>query len=350
MIKIVLVSACLANAQLQSGVSAETQTLMRRRVGEQDSQGPGEELAQLLLSMNPAVAVKHSYADARPLTRQPNAMTRSTAAIASAVDIVTGWQDKEQAKIVSTLGLKLQHDEEDDPDFLYHGYDGKGLNVKWSSTTQIRDLPALYTMLTGWVAAASDVPHLVTSIDVSDTGIHLYIDLRARGDAGYDLSYATLDDYPMPTERKATDEKAMRTSFAAFYTDELVQWKKGVLALDGADVQSLPTNEQVALLSASPMLIDVMLPLTDAAATAAVQACTETVDVWLKWMTSVTEMGRKIAAGAKQAQTLRRDDTTRLEHVGFMLRKYTPTLGEAAEDLAYASAGPLNEEYTGGFS
>lgn len=99
------------------------------------------------------------------------------------------------------------------------------------------------------------------------------------------------------------------------------------------------------------MLVDLRLPLTDAAAAAAAGACTDAVDRWLGWMGSAEEMKRSLPAGMRQTATYTRDTKVRANHFGFLLQRYMALLGEAdGKDLATADAGPLDEAYVGGGS
>ena len=61
----------------------------------------------------------------------------------------------------------------------------------------------------------------------------------------------------------------------------------------------------MATLGASPMRLDLRLPLTDAAASAASAACERALDAWLGWMRSAADAGRALPAGAKQTQVRR---------------------------------------------
>ena len=93
------------------------------------------------------------------------------------------------------------------------------------------------------------------------------------------------------------------------------------------------------------------LPLTDAAAATASDACAAAVDRWLGWMTGAAEMGRELPAGAKQTATYTRDTKVRANHFGFLLGRYTKLYGvEEGKALATADAGPLDEAYVGGGS
>ena len=61
----------------------------------------------------------------------------------------------------------------------------------------------------------------------------------------------------------------------------------------------------MATLGASPMRLDLRLPLTDASATAASAACERALASWLGWMGSAADAGRALPAGAKQTQVPR---------------------------------------------
>ena len=152
------------------------------------------------------------------------------------------------------------------------------------------------------------VPHLIAACGVSDGGIDLYIDFRPRADGAYDPSIASLSDYPAPETREAFTEGGNRKDFAAaFFTEEAMAWRQSLLSLDGATSAAPLTKEQTASISAGPMLIDLRLPLSDSAATAAADACTQAVDRWLDWMLNAEEMKRGLSAGMRQTATYTRD-------------------------------------------
>ena len=98
-------------------------------------------------------------------------------------------------------------------------------------------------------------------------------------------------------------------------------------------------------------MVDVRLPLDDASATAAADACTAAVDLWLSWMTGAEEMKRSLPAGMRQTATYTRDTKVRANHFGFLIGKYSAIFGDVeGKALAEADAGPLDEAYVGGGS
>lgn len=143
-----------------------------------------------------------------------------------------------------------------------------------------------------------------------------------------------------------------RKDFAsAFYTDEAAAVAAALHALDGAAAAPALSKEQTSAISAGPLLVDLRLPLSDAMATAAADACSAAVDRWLGWMTSAEEMKRGLPAGMRQTATYTRDTKVRANHFGFLLGKYSALYGEVdGKALAETDAGPLDEAYVGGGS
>jgi len=230
-------------------------------------------------------------------------------------------------------------------------YEGPGApNIAWCSGLTMNGAEVARGSITAFCGPLTDVPHLIATCGVSNGGIDLYIDWRPRAESGYDPDIATLADYPDPTTREAFSEGGNRKDFAAaFYTDEVAAWRDSLMAL-GTPNPPL-TKEQIATISAGPLLIDARLPLTDAAATAAAEACVSAVERWLTWMTTADEMKRGLPAGMRQTATYTRDTKVRANHFGFLLGKYIGLFGDAdGKDLASADAGPLDEAYVGGGS
>ena len=85
----------------------------------------------------------------------------------------------------------------------------------------------------------------------------------------------------------------------------------------------------MATLGASPMRLDLRLPLTDASASAASAACERALDAWLGWMGSAADAGRALPAGAKQTQARRIRPyirlTSDLHQTYIRLRRVEPT-------------------------
>jgi len=124
-----------------------------------------------------------------------------------------------------------------------------------------------------------------------------------------------------------------------------------ILAIPGAEAAPAMSMEDTSTVSAGPLLVDVRLPLTDANAQAAADACAAAVDRWLGWMTSANEMKRGLPAGMRQTATYTRDTKVRANHFGFLLKRYISLFGdEDGKALAAADAGPLDEAYVGGGS
>jgi len=279
------------------------------------------------------------------------------------VETVIAWQPAALSKVAEALQLTPKEDYAADCGYdafsigdaagSITSFEGPGApNVAWCSGLLLKGGDTARSALTAFCGPLTDVPHLVASAGVSDGGIDLYIDWRPRADAAYDPAFATLENYPEPTDRNMFAQGSNRKDFAAaFYTEDAAAWRAELLALDGASANEPLSAAAMATLSGGPLLIDMRLPLTEAAAAAASDACAAAVDRWLGWMTSAGEMKRELAAGAKQTATYARDTKVRANHYGFLLKRYTAAYGEAVgASLAAADAGPLDEAYVGGAS
>jgi len=278
-----------------------------------------------------------------------------------AADTVADWQPAMLSKITSTLNLQPKDDPADlgFDAFTIGGssgtvlaYEGPGApNVAWCSGLQMKGSDVARGSITAFCGPLTDVPHLVAMCGVSNGGIDLYIDYRPRADCAYDPACASLAEYPSPETREAFAEGGNRKDFAAaFFTEEAEAAKATLLAVPGATPSSV-TTEEVAAISAGPLLVDLRLPLDDTSAAAAAAACTAACERWLTWMTTAEENKRGLPAGMRQTATYTRDTKVRQQHFGFLLRKYTSIFGAAeAQALTAADAGPLDEAYVGGGS
>ena len=148
------------------------------------------------------------------------------------------------------------------------------------------------------------MPHLIAQCGVSEGAVDLLIDFRVRADCGY-----TPDGvYGEPDSREAFQMGSNRKNYeSAFFGADVVAWRDGLLALPGAQPVNPPSAAEMASLSCGPLRVEVKLPLTEDAATAAAEACEAAVARWLDWMQKATEMKRDLPAGAKQTQTYTRD-------------------------------------------
>jgi len=276
--------------------------------------------------------------------------------VASAADIVTGWQAAALSRVVRDLGLTPN---DYAADFTGVGassgkiesYDGPGApNIAWCSGLTLSGPEISRGSVTAFCGPLTDVPHLIASCSISAGGIDLYIDFRPRAESGYDPACTTLADYPEPTTREAFAEGGNRKDFAAaFFDDEAMAWREGLLAM-GTSAPPL-SKEETSTISAGPMLIDMRLPLSDESAVAAAAACTNAVDRWLYWNLYAEVFKRGLPAGMRQTATYTRDTKVRANHFGFLLGRYIALFGEAdGKVLASEDAGPLDEAYVGGGS
>lgn len=273
----------------------------------------------------------------------------------SAVDTVTGWQSATLSKLVDGVDLK-QKDYAADmgfDSFNINGMSGSILsfeapgksNVAWCSALTMSDGAAnARCSITAWCGPLSDVPHLVASAGVSNGGIDLFIDFRPRAECAYNPT----GEYEEPDTREKFAMSGNRKDFAAaFFTDEMVAWRDALCAMG---IHTPLSAEAMAEQCASPLYLDLRLPLTDDAAAAAAKACEEACMTWLGWMQTSTENKRDLPAGAKQTQVYARDTKVKANLYGVLLSKYTEMYGEEGKGLAAADAGPLDEAYVGGAS
>lgn len=278
--------------------------------------------------------------------------------VGGAASIVTGWQQAALSKIADQCGLTPKDYADDftgvsgSPGKIV-SYEGPGApNVAWCSGLTLSGGEVSRGAVAAFCGPLTDVPHLVVSCGVSDGGVDLYIDYRPRAESGYDPALPTLADYPSPETREAFAEGGNRKDFAeAYFTEEAEAARAALLSIEGAVAAPPLSKEATSALSAGPLLVDLRLPLTDHAASAAAEACSAAVDRWLGWMASAEEMGRGLSAGMRQTATYTRDTKVRANHFGFLLGRYSALFGaEEGKALASADAGPLDEAYVGGGS
>ena len=175
-----------------------------------------------------------------PLTARPHAFdARAASVVASAADLITGWQPAALSKVVSTLALSPKDYAADCgfDSFVVKGSTGKvesfegpgAPNIAWCSGLTLSGPELSRGSVTAFCGPLTDVPHLIASCGISDGGIDLYIDWRPRAEGAYDPAYATLAEYPDPDTREAFAEGGNRKDFAAaFFTDEVVEWRAKV--------------------------------------------------------------------------------------------------------------------------
>lgn len=289
--------------------------------------------------------------------RVPHQPLRSKHITASAADITTSWQPAALSNLVQSLQL------EEKPYAADLGYGSFSIggaaggvqsfeapgkkNVAWCSGLKMSDgAETARASVTTWVGPLSDVPHLVAACGVSNGGIDLLIDFRPRAESGY----TSEDVYEAPDSREKFAMSGNRMDFGkAFFTEEAVAWRASLLALDGA-VHTPRSAEDMATYSSGPLYTSLRLPLTDASASAAANACQQATEQWLMWMQTSTENKRDLPAGAKQTMAYARDTKIRASSYGALLGLYTGLYGEEGKGLAAADAGPLDEAYVGGAS
>ena len=282
----------------------------------------------------------------------------STACMSS--DAASAWLPNSLSSIVDGLGLTEKADYAADlgcSSFNVGGssgsiksYEGPGApNVAWCSGFQLQGPELTHSSITVYCGPLSDVPHLIASSGVSTAGegaVNLFIDFRVRAECGYTPSGV----YEEPTSREAFAMGGNRKDFAdAFFTEDAIAWRESLLAIPGAEV-TMPSEAEMAEMSASSLYLDLKLPLNKENAAAAATACEQATARWLGWMQNSEQNKRNLPAGAKQTGVYQRDTKVRANLYGVMLKRYNALFGDQGQALTAADVGPLDEAYVGGGS
>lgn len=184
-------------------------------------------------------------------TSVSRATTVVAATTADGVAAATGWHAPALAKMKDTLSL-LERPYASDmggfDSFSMAGMTGTidcfeapgAPNVAWCSGLMMTGPEKARSALVAFCGPLTDVPHLVTSCSVSDAGVELYIDWRARADCGYDPALEP-NGYPDPTDRSMFAQGSARKDFAAaYYTPGASTWRDEILALGSPRRRSPP--------------------------------------------------------------------------------------------------------------
>lgn len=182
--------------------------------------------------------------------------------------------------------------------------------------------------------AQVDVPHFFASAGVSDGAIDLHIDYRPRAEAGYDTQLPD-GSYPEPTSREMFMLGSVRQDYAErFFDADAEAWLNSLKQLEGAVVATPPNSPQGV---AGPLLLDVRLPLSDAALAAAAAAYSTAAMRWVFWMRSAEKL-----ATTKTMLTFAHDTKVRGLVYGATVAALSARFGAAGRDIAAADSGPLD--------
>ena len=120
----------------------------------------------------------------------------------------------------------------------------------------------------------------------------------------------------------------------AFYTDDAVAWSTMLRESPGAAAAKAPS---VPALSASPLLVDVVLPLNDASLEAACAACESAAARYVGWM-----QGAEILDQRRIMLTFAHDSKVRAMCLSVATQGLEGRFGAAGQLLASADAGPMD--------
>ena len=179
-----------------------------------------------------------------------------------------------------------------------------------------------------------DVPHFFASVGVSDGAIDLHIDYRPRAEAGYDTQLPD-GSYPEPTSREMFMLGSVRMDYAERFFDADAEASLNSLKqLEGA-VVATPSNSPPGV--AGPIVVDIRLPLSDAALAAAATAYTAAATRWVFWMRNAEKL-----ATTKTMLTFAHDTKVRGLCYGATVAALSARFGAVGREIAAADFGPLD--------
>jgi len=128
-----------------------------------------------------------------------------------------------------------------------------------------------------WCTPNDDVPHLVTSLTVSNGQLSLFCDFLPRADGNYDHQCEEQGEaYPEPNSREAFAYAAVRSDFNdRYFTLGARAWRAGQLLSLGAK------NIRTRSSASGPLHVHVELPLEAFEQAAALRAAA--IERWLEW-------------------------------------------------------------------
>jgi len=203
-------------------------------------------------------------------------------------------------------------------------------DVAWCSAVSSEQ----FCSLTAWNTPQIYVPHLYWACGLVDGGesIAITLDMRPRADAGYDTMLPD-GSFPEPDSREAFMKASTRKELAdSYFTADAVEWVQSLR--DGATALAQPT---VPYACAGPLLLDVVLPLSDAAIDMACDACEGAASLWLDWMASAEKLDSR-----RTMTVFAHDAKTRALCLATTTAGLEARFGTDGRTLALADAGPLD--------
>jgi len=192
-----------------------------------------------------------------------------------------------------------------------------------------------FVSLTAWNSPQVNVPHFYWAAAVEDESLSLTVDFRPRAAAGYDTILPD-GSYPQPTSREMFMMGSIRKELAeAYFTENVVDWFMSVKAVDGAVTAVPPT---VPVPCAGPLLLDLVMPLSEAAVDVACAACEAATAHWISWMESAEKLDQR-----RIMTVFAHDSKVRASCLGMTTHRLERRFGaEAGSTLAAADAGPMD--------
>jgi hypothetical protein len=231
------------------------------------------------------------------------------------------------------------------------GYDAPGSdgNVAWMASVYV---PNKLSSLTIFNGPLTNVPHLVSKCCVVDDGklMSFTLDFRPRAYGAYEKRDAN-GNYPGPEElgRVAFEYSGNRMEYETkFGTAEVANWLQSTVStLDGA----VPNDRQLSeedVLTRGPLIVDVLLPITESNVVTVASARAQAAKYWLSWATSRAYDHRP---GAPINSQYVYDTKYKQNSYGSLLKFYSKVFGpEDGLRIASTESGPLDEAYVGGAS
>jgi len=198
----------------------------------------------------------------------------------------------------------------------------------------------------------TDVPHLISRCAVSDDGSSLsfFLDFRPRAYGAYDLRDED-GNYPGPDTlgRKAFEYSGARNDFdTKFGTEEVVKFLEDSLSSFEGATQAPDSTAEMEKVTRGPLVMDVIMPLSDKNVEAIVATREKAANYWLGWALDNSHAHRP---GAPINSQYVYDSKYKINAYSALLSVYVDMFGkEDGAKLAAADSGPLDEAYVGGGS
>lgn len=243
----------------------------------------------------------------------------------------------------------------DGRDATLDGRDAAGpANVAWLASATVAGRLSSLTVFNG---PLTDVPHLLSRClvtgDGDDAALSLALDFRPRGYGAYELADPETGAYPGPETlgRDAFTYSGNRKDYdGKFGTEEVQAFLEATVASFEGDV-SLVTDDlnEFDRLTAGPLLLRAVVPLTEANVAAAIAAREKAADYWLSWALDTDTHAHRPGAPINSQYVY--DSKYRQNAYSGLLPVYTGAFGAAdGGALSAAESGPLDEGYVGGGS